>query len=191
MLISPCSRLFAVWSNAPPNTKTSAVANILNITGESLGNHFFVPNPVTNVGVSPEWDFRNLKRDLLTAGQPSPNAQSGPDTGEAFIVAAGEGTLAAPTGPEDINWLQVKNAGVKQNMDGKEFQGRLADVVYRTDTVSFRLLSSSDYPLTLSFRNAVNHRHLVPRAHRIYPWITPASIVSLRNPASISWKFYG
>lgn len=58
--------------------------------------------------ISPVWDF--------TSGAEKGNA-------EAFVIAAVVGDIPAPTGKEDVDWLQLKNV-----------EGELADTVYRIDT---------------------------------------------------------
>jgi len=72
-----------------------------------MGNHFFVKSP-SGTGLSPVWDFR--------AGA----AKGNPD---AFVLAAKISDVPAPTGPQDVDWLQLKSVS-----------GSLATQVYRTDT---------------------------------------------------------
>lgn len=71
-----------------------------------LGDHFFQPNG--SGGISPVWDFRGA---------------SAPDQPNAFVVAAKVAGLAAPTGPQDVDWLQLKGV-----------TGDLASSIYRTHT---------------------------------------------------------
>jgi len=71
-----------------------------------LGEHFFQPNG--NGGISPVWDFRGD----AAPGQP-----------DAFVVAAKVAGLAAPTGKQDVDWLQLRGVS-----------GALATSIYRTHT---------------------------------------------------------
>ena len=75
-----------------------------------LGQHYFITNPITHSGISPKWDF-SAKGDRFHG---NPNA---------YIVASKVEDLPAPTGPGDVDWLQLK-----------EVTGKLADEVYRVDT---------------------------------------------------------
>lgn len=79
-----------------------------------LGQHYFVgngTNPATGgQAISPVWDFRS-------------NGEKG--NPEAMIVASRVGDIPAPTGPQDIDWLQLKKVS-----------GGLADQVFRVDTKS-------------------------------------------------------
>lgn len=72
-----------------------------------LGEHYFVTSP-SGTGLSPVWDFRGA------SAKGNPNA---------FVLAAKVGDLPAPTGSQDVDWLQLKNV-----------TGGLATSVYRTDT---------------------------------------------------------
>lgn len=71
-----------------------------------LGEHFFQTNP--SGGLSPVWDFRG---------------DSAPSQPDAFVVAAKVGNLPAPTGHEDVDWLQLNGVS-----------GALATTIYRTHT---------------------------------------------------------
>jgi Protein of unknown function (DUF3455) len=75
---------FALWEASPSNAK-------LPITSMLMGNHFFVTSPS---GLSPVWDYR--------AGA----AKGNPD---AFVLAAKVVDVPAPTGPQDVDWLQLKS----------------------------------------------------------------------------------
>jgi len=72
-----------------------------------LGSHFFI-NATSGTGISPVWDFRGA------------SAKGNPD---AFTLAAEGATIPAPTGPQDIDWVQLKSVS-----------GALATQIYRTDT---------------------------------------------------------
>ncbi|KAL0580471.1 hypothetical protein V5O48_001541 [Marasmius crinis-equi] len=78
------------------------------VTNSILGEHFFIPNPTGSPGTSPRWDF--------TQSQNNPNA---------FVTVARKASIAAPTGKQDIDWLDLTN-----------IEGELAFEVYRTDTRS-------------------------------------------------------
>ncbi|KAF8202499.1 hypothetical protein BJ912DRAFT_444183 [Pholiota molesta] len=72
-----------------------------------MGQHYFVTSP-SGTGLSPVWDFR------AASAQGNPNA---------FVLGAKVGDLPAPTGSQDVDWLQLKNVS-----------GSLATSVYRVDT---------------------------------------------------------
>jgi len=92
---------YACWSKSDIDLKT-----ILPKAPLELGKHFFQTN--ANGGISPVWDFRG---------------DSAPNQPDAFVVAAKVGDLLAPTGSQDVDWLQLNGVS-----------GALASVVYRTDT---------------------------------------------------------
>ncbi|KAH8826418.1 hypothetical protein DL96DRAFT_1465549 [Flagelloscypha sp. PMI_526] len=81
----------------------AALANGAPAGARLLGKHFFTP---TASGSSPEWDF--------TASQNNANA---------FVIAKKDNTVAAPTGSQDIAWLQLSSVS-----------GSLASQIYRLDT---------------------------------------------------------
>jgi len=68
-----------------------------------------VVNPLTGTGINPKWDFTSSG---TTAGNPN-----------AFVTAAKVSSVGAPTGSQDIDWVDLKN-----------LVGSLAQQVYRTDT---------------------------------------------------------
>ncbi|KAH8828623.1 hypothetical protein DL96DRAFT_1813988 [Flagelloscypha sp. PMI_526] len=70
-----------------------------------LGQHYFIPNLNGSGAAQPKWDFN------------SSNSTT------AFVVGAKVANLTAPTGSQDIDWLQLKNV-----------TGDLAASIYRTDT---------------------------------------------------------
>jgi hypothetical protein len=92
---------FTLWSksNFDPKDMTHKVPM-------KLGEHFFQTNP--SGGLSPVWDFRG---------------DSAPSQLDAFVVAAKVGNLPAPTGHEDVDWLQLNGVS-----------GALATTIYRTHT---------------------------------------------------------
>ncbi|KAF8888604.1 hypothetical protein BD779DRAFT_1623629 [Infundibulicybe gibba] len=71
--------------------------------------HYYVPNPLTGVGVNPKWDFTSQGAN---AGNPN-----------AFVIAARVAGLSAPTGPSDIDWVSLS-----------ALTGELAQEIYRVDT---------------------------------------------------------
>jgi len=58
-----------------------------------LGSHFFI-NATSGSGISPVWDFRGA------------SAKGNPD---AFTLAAEGASIPAPTGPQDVDWVQLKS----------------------------------------------------------------------------------
>jgi hypothetical protein len=104
---------FDIWNNgSASNVTTQDVIDTLGHDPIVLGQHYFVANgtdPVTgSPAISPVWDF--------TSGAEKGNT-------EAFVIAAVVGDIPAPTGTDDVDWLQLKNV-----------EGELADTVYRIDT---------------------------------------------------------
>jgi len=104
------SDAFALWHAAPPSISAPSVVEFLHTFKNPavLGEHYFIVNPVTGTGTSPKWDFTSH----AFSGNP-----------DAFMVGAKVSSLAAPTGPSDVDWLQLSNVA-----------GSLADEIYRTDT---------------------------------------------------------
>jgi len=94
---------YEFWSKAD-----DAKLKTFSIRHESfkLGDHFFQSNG--NGGISPVWDFRGA---------------SAPNKANAFVVAAKVAGVAAPTGPQDVDWLQLNKV-----------TGDLASSIYRTHT---------------------------------------------------------
>ena len=88
-----------------------------------LGEHFFQSNG--NGGIAPVWDFRG---------------DSAPNQPDAFVVAARVAGLAAPTGKQDIDWLQLKGV-----------TGSLATSIYRTHTKEGQPPASVRYICLLSY----------------------------------------
>ncbi|KAK1228597.1 hypothetical protein PQX77_008362 [Marasmius sp. AFHP31] len=71
-----------------------------------LGEHFFIPNPTGSPGTSPKWDFTKSQKNS-----------------KAFVTVQRKASIAAPTGKQDIDWLDLTS-----------IDGELAYEVYRTDT---------------------------------------------------------
>jgi len=91
---------YELWKASPAKIKPP-------LTTSFMGNHYFVTSP-SGIGLSPVWDYR--------AGVATGNA-------EAFVLAAKVVDVPAPTGPQDVDWLQLKSVS-----------GSLATQIYRTDT---------------------------------------------------------
>jgi len=92
-------------------SKLITVDDVINALGGFsivLGQHYFVTNPFTGSGVSPTFDFRAASKK----GDPN-----------AFVIANKTGDIAAPTGPQDIDWLELTGA-----------IGDLAKHIFRIDT---------------------------------------------------------
>jgi len=73
-----------------------------------LGQHYFIPNPTTSGSILPKWDF---------------TIDSIPGNPNAFVVASRVASIPAPTGAQDIDWVELKSVS-----------GELAATVYRVDT---------------------------------------------------------
>jgi len=99
---------YTLWSHAPPSVTAQGIIAKLGSGPPVLGQHYFVPNPNGSPTLSPKWDF--------TSGAKKGNPQ-------AFVIAAKTGGIPAPSGKNDIDWLQLKKV-----------QGELADVLYRVAT---------------------------------------------------------
>ncbi|RDX47242.1 hypothetical protein OH76DRAFT_785807 [Lentinus brumalis] len=114
--------LFDMWTSIMPQP-IQAIIDLLHLLNPPnvLAQHYFITNPVTGQGVSPVWDFT------------SSSAFQG--NKDAFIVAKGKGTIPAPTDPKkDVAWLDVVNV-----------QGKIADEVFRFDTVGGQPPASCKY----------------------------------------------
>ncbi|KAH9847990.1 hypothetical protein C2E23DRAFT_740435 [Lenzites betulinus] len=105
------TELFNVWNLLPvPILKIIDFLHVVN-PPEILAQHYFVPNPVTGVGLSLKWDFTS-----------SGAFEGNPD---AFMIGAVKGSIPSPTNAtRDITWLDV--TAVK---------GDIASEVFRFDTV--------------------------------------------------------
>jgi hypothetical protein len=99
---------YTVWTKTPSFVTAQDVISTFGSNKLVLGQHYFISNPDGSSTISPVWDF--------TTGAEKGKA-------EAFIIAAVVGDLPAPTGPDDVDWVQLKNVS-----------GQLADAVYRVDT---------------------------------------------------------
>ncbi|KAJ3492625.1 hypothetical protein NLJ89_g11191 [Agrocybe chaxingu] len=100
-----------VWKAAPPSLTPQQIISKLQPLSSPvvLGEHYYVPNPLTGQGLNPEWNFSSHGRFKGNA--------------DAYVVAAKANNIAAPTGSQDIDWVSLKSLA-----------GKLAQQVYRTDT---------------------------------------------------------
>ena len=98
--------VFAAWNATDSSITTQDLIASMKCP-TVLGQHFFITTP-DNPKLQPVWDFRPSSGD--------PNA---------FVVAAEFADLPAPTGHDDVDWLQLKGV-----------QGGLADSVFRLNTKS-------------------------------------------------------
>jgi hypothetical protein len=101
---------YGIWKGAASSVTAEDVIKKLDHNLIVLGQHYYVPNPNITTGspaILPKWDF--------TSG-----AAKG---AEGYVIAAKVGSLSAPTGMNDIDWVQLKKV-----------KGGLADTVYRVYT---------------------------------------------------------
>lgn len=102
----------SIWDKSSSSVTTQDVIKTLGHDSIVLGQHYFIANgtdPATgNPILAPVWDF--------TSGVDKGNAK-------ALVIAAVVGDIPAPTGTDDVDWLQLKKV-----------KGELADAVYRVDT---------------------------------------------------------
>ncbi len=105
--------VFEFW-NGSANTDLSTLSTIDTFIKDTwlldihLGTHVFQPNP-SGTGISPVFDYRAASR------------QHDPD---AFVLAAPKGNIPAPTGAQDVAWLELT-----------QVQGDLGKEVFRVDTI--------------------------------------------------------
>ncbi|KAJ3509704.1 hypothetical protein NLJ89_g5071 [Agrocybe chaxingu] len=100
-----------IWKAAPPSLTPQQIISKLQLLSSPvvLGEHYYVPNPLTGQGVNPEWNFSSHGRFKGKA--------------DAYVVAAKVNNTVAPTGSRDIDWVSLK-----------ALTGKLAQEIYRTDT---------------------------------------------------------
>lgn len=99
---------YNIWTKTPSFVTTDQMISTFGSKPLVLGQHYFVDNPDGSSTLSPVWDF--------TSGAEKGNKQ-------AFVLAAVVNELPAPTGSDDVNWVQLKKV-----------DGDLADAVFRVDT---------------------------------------------------------
>jgi hypothetical protein len=103
--------LYTTWSQAPSSFTAQDLISAAGNNPLVLGQHYYVSKDKCAAGspaLSPKWDFTS-------------NAERG--NAAAFLIGAKVGNLPAPTGSNNVDWVQLKNA-----------EGELADTVYRVDT---------------------------------------------------------
>jgi len=97
---------FKAW-NVSTERKSTSVVNRAVPGLRDGGSHYFVVSP-SGTGISPIWDQRRCGRA---------------NSEEGFVIGAKVNGAPAPTGPKDVDWLQIGNV-----------KGNLAKTIYRTDT---------------------------------------------------------
>jgi hypothetical protein len=101
---------YDIWSDWP-NTDPLEPGLAVQLSGEFgidvIGQYYFIIGPTGSL--SPKWDFTSSGP---TAGNP-----------DAFVVAAKVGDIPAPTGSQDIDWVELKGV-----------DGKLASEIFRVDT---------------------------------------------------------
>ncbi|KAH8101196.1 hypothetical protein BXZ70DRAFT_115533 [Cristinia sonorae] len=107
--------VWAVWQKAPKSISIQTITKSLSSVDRSfassliLGQHYFIPNPITGVGINPKWDF--------TSASLKGHAN-------AFVVGAKAGNVAAPSNPAaNVDWLMLNS-----------IQGDLASQIFRMET---------------------------------------------------------
>jgi hypothetical protein len=123
-------KAYKAWLHASPSTTPTQIVNTLSALKHpiDLGQHYFITNPISGVGLSPKWDFTSAS----FAGNP-----------DAFVVAAKVGDIPAPSGPADVDWLSLK-----------QVQGELATQVFRIFTKGGQPPASctpGDAPITVKY----------------------------------------
>ena len=103
--------VWATWQHAPKSITAADVVNDFALFKPAfvLGQHYFIPNPITGTGLSPKWDFTSTSE----AGHAN-----------AFVVGAKSGDVPAATNPKVNVDLLSLNA----------VQGDLAQQVFRVET---------------------------------------------------------
>jgi hypothetical protein len=101
---------YDIWSDCP-STDPLEPGLAVRLGGEFgidvIGQYYFIIGPTGSL--SPKWDFTSSGS---TAGNP-----------DAFVVAAKVGDIPAPTGSQDIDWLELKGV-----------EGELASEIFRVYT---------------------------------------------------------
>ncbi|KAH9162055.1 hypothetical protein EDB89DRAFT_387572 [Lactarius sanguifluus] len=103
---------FAAWTADPcdnPYEQNLAQDFQAKFNVSVSGQHYFIANP--DGSLAPVWDFR---ADGPTKGNPG-----------AIVVAAEAGDIPSPTGPPNVDWVELTNVS-----------GKLASTVFRVNTVA-------------------------------------------------------
>lgn len=127
-----------MW-NASKSTAVPRLGASANGCNPLLGAHYFVTSP-SGTGLSPVWDFRGA------SAKGNPNA---------FVLAAKVGDLPAPTGSQDVDWLQLKNV-----------TGELATSIYRVNT------KGGQPPASVRFPGFVACRMVLIWFCSVYGWLS-------------------
>lgn len=116
----------AAWA-ASSETATTVSAIGLGLGHlRKLGTHYFVTSP-SGTGLSPVWDYRS---------------GVGPDSDAGFVLAAKVADVPAPTGSQDIDWLQLRNVSgglatevcISRFLRLQRLTSYPSSQIYRTDT---------------------------------------------------------
>ncbi|KAH9026978.1 hypothetical protein EDB85DRAFT_1976989 [Lactarius pseudohatsudake] len=102
---------FATWSSGPcddPFEPSLAQKFQARFNVSVSGQHYFIANP--DGSLAPVWDFR---ADGPTKGNP-----------DAIVIAAAAGDIPSPTGPPNVDWVELTNVS-----------GKLASTVFRVNTI--------------------------------------------------------
>lgn len=98
---------YDIWNAVPSSKISNVVGTFVKKNFPVFADHYFTTSP-SGTGISPVFDARATSRK----GDPN-----------AFVLVAKAGGLPAPTGSQDVDWLQLSNV-----------QGSLAKTVLRIDT---------------------------------------------------------
>ena len=101
---------YSIWSDYPstdPLELELAVQLSDEFDIDIIGQYYFIDGP--SGSLSPKWDFTSSGS---TAGNP-----------DAFVVATKVGGIPAPTGGQDIDWVELKGV-----------EGKLASEIFRVYT---------------------------------------------------------
>jgi len=135
-----------IMPTSPPLSSASAIdaflqtklpATLSGVFGKGLstdllGQHYFVPNPLPGgTGISAKFDFTSASQK----GDPN-----------AFVTLKKIGDLAAPTGKQDVDWLELAN-----------IQGSLAQYVFRVNTAGGQPASTCTGTETTSVKYAAEY----------------------------------
>jgi hypothetical protein len=83
------NEIFTSWIEAPESSTPNTIFGDQNVPVLNLGPHYFVPNPITGIGISPMWDYSK------SIGDPN-----------AVVIAAKVGGIPAPDA-NDVDWLSL------------------------------------------------------------------------------------
>jgi len=105
--LSTSAEIDAYLAKKLPSVISSALGKTLD--ADQLGIHYFIANPIPGgTGLSPKFDFS------VASQKGNPNA---------FVTTKKIGDLPAPSGPSNVDWLELQNV-----------QGQLAQYVFRVNT---------------------------------------------------------